>query len=253
MAIISNIQPYSSIALQELSSRLITALHLSAAPIGISFSDTRPDGIELFDEPMVEASSDGRTGRVSAGCVFWMRATESSFSTIPSDHGNCSVGSFTHGLVSLDDVAANSDVAELLGSGWVDANAVAAIPFVRRRYRFVNYGPLSLGAFMPDVVLLRLNGRQMMVVSDATGMPIEGKPQCHIVAVAKEQGRVAASVGCALSRARTGMQPHEMTCAIPVRHLAEIVAAIEKAADIDGAVAKYAASDARRFAGDGAK
>ena len=35
-------------------------------------------------------------------------------------------------------------------------------------------------------------------------MPIEGKPQCHIVAMAKEQGQVAASVGCALSRTRTG-------------------------------------------------
>ena len=253
VAIISTNHAYSSVELQELSSRLITALHLSAGPIGISFTDARPDGIELFDEPMVEASADGRTGRVSAGCVFWMKATESSFSTIPSDHGNCSVGSFTHGLVALDDVAANSDVTELLGSGWVDTDAVAAIPFVGRRYQFVNYGPLSMGEFMPDVVLLRLNGRQMMVVSDATGMPIEGKPQCHIVAVAKEQGRVAASVGCALSRARTGMQPYEMTCAIPGGRLAEIVAAIEKAADIDGGVAKYAASDARRFAGDAAR
>jgi len=32
---------------------------------------------------------------------------------------------------------------------------------------------------------------------------IEGKPQCHIVALAKQQGQIAASVGCALSRART--------------------------------------------------
>ena len=45
-----------------------------------------------------------------------------------------------------------------------------------------------------------------MVLSDAVpGLRIEGKPQCHIVAIAKEQGEVAASVGCALSRVRTGM------------------------------------------------
>ena len=74
------------------------------------------------------------------------------------------------------------------------------------------------------MVLIRVNGRQMMVLSDALpDLRVEGKPQCHIVAVAKEQGNVAASVGCALSRARTGMRPEEMTCAIPAQRLGEVV------------------------------
>ena len=39
-----------------------------------------------------------------------------------------------------------------------------------------------------------------MIVTDALPeLRIEGKPQCHIIAVAHEHGRVAASVGCALS------------------------------------------------------
>ena len=100
----------------------------------------------------------------------------------------------------------------------------------------------------PDVVLLRVNGRQMMVLSDAMpGLRIEGKPQCHIVALAKD-GEVAASVGCALSRARTGMRPDEMTVAIPGTRLAAVVDAVERTAAIDTVVAKYAADDARRFA-----
>ena len=48
----------------------------------------------------------------------------------------------------------------------------------------------------PDVVLMRVTGRQLMVLSD--GLPelsFEGKPQCHIVAMAKEHGVAAASVG----------------------------------------------------------
>jgi uncharacterized protein (DUF169 family) len=89
----------------------------------------------------------------------------------------------------------------------------------------------------------------MMVLSDALpGMRIEGKPQCHIVALAKESGAVAASVGCALSRARTGMRPEEMTVAIPGERLAEVTAAVERAAAVDTVVARYAADDARRFA-----
>lgn len=245
---ISNGKVSSKTELKDLSSRLDAALHLSVAPISIAFSDLPLDGVAPFDEPMAEAGSDRRTGRVPAGCVFWMKAAEKSFSTVSADHGNCSVGSFTHGFITLSDAARNSDVAALLGSGWVDEQAVALIPFIEHRYKYVHYGPLSDGAFVPDVVLLRVNGRQMMVLSDATGMSIEGKPQCHIVAIAKSQRRVAASVGCALSRARTGMQPHEMTCAIPGDRLDEVVAAIEKAAEIDGAVAKYAASDSKRFA-----
>jgi uncharacterized protein (DUF169 family) len=87
-----------------------------------------------------------------------------------------------------------------------------------------------------------------MVLSDAIpGLRIEGKPQCHIVAVAKEEGVPAASVGCALSRVRTGMQPTEMTCALPAGQLAEIVASVQRNAAADTTVAKYAADDARRF------
>ena len=113
----------------------------------------------------------------------------------------------------------------------------------------ITYGPLAEAGTAPDVVLLRVNGRQMMVLSDALpGLRIEGKPQCHIVALAKEHGEVAASVGCALSRARTGMRPDEMTVAIPGHRLAGVVESVEKTAAVDTIVAKYAADDARRFA-----
>jgi uncharacterized protein (DUF169 family) len=88
----------------------------------------------------------------------------------------------------------------------------------------------------------------MMVLSDSVpDLRIEGKPQCHIVAVAKETGVPIASVGCALSRARTGMRPEEMTCAFPAGTFAGIVDQIEAIAATDSVVAKYATDDARRF------
>ena len=228
---------------------LADALHLAVAPIGISFSATSPAGVAAFDEPMSAPAADGRSGRVPAGCVFWVRAAERSFTTVPEDHGNCSVGRYTHGLASLDEVAGNGDVAALLESGWVDAEAVGSIPAVSERAEVITYGPVSDAATTPDVVLLRVNGRQMMVLSDALpGLRIEGKPQCHIVAIAKEQGEPAASVGCALSRARTGMRPDEMTVALPGSRLADVAQAVERTAAVDTAVARYAAEDARRFA-----
>ena len=97
-------------------------------------------------------------------------------------------------------------------------------------------------------MLLRINGFALMTLKDALPtLRIEGKPQCHIVAIAKEQGDVAASVGCALSRARTGMRPEEMTCAIPGRKLGEVVSALEAAVTLDRMMASYAAADAKRF------
>lgn len=66
------------------------------------------------------------------------------------------------------------------------------------------------------MVLLRITGRQLIVLADPQpGLHIEGKAQCHIIAIAKEQGEEAASVGWEFSRIRTGMSDREITCAIP--------------------------------------
>lgn len=232
-----------------LAAALTSALHLAVPPIAISFESEVPTTVPAFDEPMSEPAADGRTGRVAAGCVFWVRAAERSFSTAPADHGNCSVGSFTHGLKSLEEVAGNGDVAALLESGWVTPEMVGAIPAVAQRPGAITYGPLAQADAIPDVVLMRVNGRQLMVLSDAVpGLRIEGKPQCHIVPLAKDGGEVVASVGCALSRARTGMRPDEMTVAFPGARLSEVAEAVERTAAVDTVVAKYAAEDARRFA-----
>ena len=236
---------------RSLAERLTAALHLGVSPVAIAFDAAAPAGVAAFDAPLSEPAPDGRRGRVAAGCVFWIHGAGQSFTTVAEDHGNCSVGSVTHGFATLEDVAGNADVATLLESGWVTPEAVGTIPAIATRPGAVTYGPLGAlpDGVEPDVVLLRVNGRQMMVLSDALpALAIEGKPQCHIVAIAAEQERPAASVGCALSRARTGMRPEEMTCALPAATLSTAVDAIERVADVDTAVARYAASDARRFA-----
>ena len=83
-------------------------------------------------------------------------------------------------------------------------DVVPQIPVVHEKPGAVTYGPLAETPVDPDVVFLRVNGQQLMVLSDAIpGLRIEGKPQCHIVAVAKEAGRArgqrraARSAACA--------------------------------------------------------
>ena len=234
---------------RALATELSVALGTDIPPIAITFAETAPPGILAFDEPMPAPNpSDGRTGRVSAGCVFWMKSTHRTFSTVAEDHANCSIGSLTHGFKTLDEVAGNSDVAALLESNWVTMDVVPMIPVVKEKPGVVVYGPLADSLIDPHVVLLRVTGRQLMLLSDALpGLRIEGKPQCHIIAVAKEQNEVVASVGCQLSRVRTGMSNAEMTCAIPASRLTEVIAKLKATARADNAVARYAAEDASRF------
>ena len=226
---------------------LRTLLQLSAPPVAIGFHAAPPTEPPPFDGAIPAPAPDGRTGRVPAGCVFWMHATERSFTTVAADHANCSVGSYTHGFVTLADAATRGDVAAIVEAGWVAEEDFAGIPAVAEAPAAVTYEPLA-SATHCDVVLVRLHAAGLMALLDAwPDLRIEGKPQCHIVALAQEQGLVAASVGCALSRARTHMSTTEATAAIPVAVLDDLVDRLTATVGANRAVARYAGADASRF------
>jgi uncharacterized protein (DUF169 family) len=224
-------------------------LGLAVPPIAIAFIDHLPAGIGRIERTMPPATTDGRTGPVAASCVFWIEGTQVVFATVAEDHGNCSVGSLTHGFKSVAEIAHNADVAALCETGWVTTEAVAKIAVVREASKYVVYGPLRDVPVEPSVVLLRLNGKQQMLLHDAwPSLRFEGKPQCHIIPIAKESGEIAMSVGCMLSRVRTGMSNNAVTCAIAGSRVSELVERLRAARVADNAVAAYAADDSKRFA-----
>jgi uncharacterized protein (DUF169 family) len=233
---------------QALSEQLSKSLGLQHTPIAITFSQDAPKNVPAFEGEMPAPSADGRTGKVPAGCVFWMESEDHTFTTIPEDHYNCSVGSVTHGLKSLEEVMNNEDVQGLLAAEWVTPEEAMQLPAVQERPNYITYGPLAETPLDPDVILLRINAFQGMIIHDAFGqMPIVDKPQCHIIPIAREQDQVAMSTGCMLSRIRTGMQPDEMTCTIPAQRLPEVVQKLEARRQANAAVAAYANQDKQRF------
>ena len=140
-------------------------------------------------------------------------------------------------------------MAALVESEWVTPDVFPHIPTVAQKPGFVTYGPLAEASTDPDVVFIRLNGKQAMMLHDAwPGLRVEGKPQCHIIPIAKEAGEIALSVGCMLSRIRTGMSNNEVTCAIPAGKLSELLDRLKIANSADTKVAAYAAADVKRFA-----
>src|SRR3954464_8796554 len=224
-------------------------LGLAVPPVAIAFLSHVPVGIRHIERAMPPATADGRTGAVAASCVFWIEGTHGVFMTTAEDHGNCSVGSLTHGFKTMAEIAHNADVAALCETGWVTPEAVAKIAVVREKPTSVVYGPLRDMSVEPSVILLRLNGKQQMLLHDAwPSLRFEGKPQCHIIPIAKENGEIAVSVGCMLSRVRTGMSNNEVTCAVPVSRVSSLIEHLRAARAADNAVAAYAAKDSKRFA-----
>lgn len=233
---------------KDLAGALTNLLALQTPPLAITFTQQEPAGIPRYEGTMPAPTPDGRTGKVPAGCVFWMKAVDRTFHTCAEDHGNCSVGSLTHGFITLETAATRADVKALVDACWVTPEVFPHIPVVKQRPKCVVYGPLAETRIDPDVVFIRLNGKQAMVLHDALpDLRFEGKPQCHIIPIAKEQGQATLSVGCMLSRVRTGMSQTEVTCAIPGSKIGEVVTKLKTTCVADKAVAAYAAEDTRRF------
>ena len=232
----------------RLNQALVDLLALEVPPIAITFVDAAPADLARPAESMPPPTADGRTGSVAASCVFWMVATRQTFATVADDHGNCSVGSLTHGFKTLAEAANGTDVAGLVEANWVAPEAFPKIATVTRKPGAIIYGPLGRTVVDPDVVFLRLDAKQVMKVHAAyPELRFEGKPQCHIIAIAKEHGTLAVSTGCALSRERTGMSDSEMTFAVPGHRLTELVERLKSVQAADLLVMEFAREDATRF------
>lgn len=235
-------------SLSATSTALNELLGLAFEPVAITFlTADSPNAVPRFDAPMSEPTEDGRTGRVAAPCVFWTLGHASTFDTAVEDHGNCSVGSYTHGFVEAGDILDKSDVGALLDVGWVTMEAFSGVAALHSRPTGVRYGPLSEATAVPDVVLLRVSPKQMMAINDAVEVEWSGKPQCQILPRAAEKGVIAASMGCALSRARTGMGDDELTVAVPGNRIKELATALKPVRAADVAVVGYATADMERF------
>ena len=229
--------------MQQFSIELQQLLELNSAPIGIRFTDTPI--YPRFNAPMSDLTEDGRSGTVAASCVFWVQ--NGSFSTAAADHGNCSVGKYVHGFAEASDIIKKSDVSALLDVGWVTETAFASVVKTSKKAAFIEYAPAA-DMPEPDILLIRLNAKQMMQLGDAVDdLSVSGKPQCQIIPLARESGLVTVSFGCALSRERTGMSETELTCAIPANQVATIVADLRQVTGADTAVRGYAQADATRF------
>jgi uncharacterized protein (DUF169 family) len=193
--------------------RLEELLGLQWAPVAVTYRPSAPAGI-----PRV-----GTAG--PSGCSYWKQAAEGQvFYTEATDHFNCPVGSYTHNIDLPPEKAQELQglVETMVGLEYLRLEEVPQIPRRSEAFGVAIYAPLAAAPVEPDVVVVRGNARQMMLLTEAANLAgagasagLMGRPTCAMLPAALQGGQLAASVGCIGNRVYTALADDELYCAIP--------------------------------------
>jgi len=194
-------------------SSLSELLNLDSPPIAIAFVDGPPPGVNRVDrgEP--------------AGCGYWRRASEGEvFYTTPDDHKACPIGAHTHHVpLSPEESAGLMELVKtMVGLSYIRMEEVPQIPRRTAPMKVAVYAPLPSSPVSPDVVLVRGNARQLMLLAEAAqhaGVAGEhatmGRPTCAVLPAAINSNRASASFGCVGNRVYTGAGENDAYFAFP--------------------------------------
>jgi uncharacterized protein (DUF169 family) len=189
----------------RLEQMLSSALGLTRRPVAVAFRDTAPAGVAPLQ------------GSQPSGCSFWRLAAEGrTFYTVPSDHFNCPVGSYTHNIPLPPEreqelpqvLALMSDI------GYIRMEEVPGVPQLPRTPAVTVYAPLGATPEDPDVVIVAGRPGRLMLMHEAAirsqkaTAPMLGRPTCMAIPAALG-GAVASSLGCIGNRVYTGVPDDE--------------------------------------------
>ena len=196
-----------------IASSLSKMLNLTSSPVSISFLDQAPAGV-----PRVSSAEP-------AGCGYWRRAAAGeTFFTVADDHKNCPVGAHTHNvtLSPAEQEQLMGLVQVMAGLSYIKLEEVPQIPTRKTPLQVAVYAPLGSAPAAPDVVLVRGNAQQLMLLSEAAHAagasgagPTMGRPTCSVIPEAINSEKTSASFGCVGNRVYTGADDNEAYFAIP--------------------------------------
>lgn len=211
-------------------------LHMSRRPVAVAFREEAPSSVEKF------------SGSEPAGCSFWRLAAEGrSFSTVPSDHYNCPVGSYTHKIPLPESRA--QELPSILGTmtslGYLKMEEVPGIPVLPETPKTVSYAPLSDTPIDPDVVLFVVAPGKLMLLEEAalragvaSKLPLLARPTCMAIPAAMAHGMVT-SAGCIGNRVYTNIGDDELYAAIPGAALEMVAQELETIASANSALEQH--------------
>jgi uncharacterized protein (DUF169 family) len=219
------------------SGALAELLGLASPPVAISFVAEAPS-----DVPHAAAAEP-------AGCGYWRRAAAGEvFYTVADDHKGCPVGAHTHNvtLSASEQQDLMNMVHTMVELSYLKMEEVPQIPTRRTPLQVAVYAPLSLAPEPPDVVLVRGNPRQLMLLAEASqaagvagSSATMGRPTCAVLPQAINSERTASSFGCVGNRVYTGAGENDAYFAIPGARLGAIVESLAVLVHANGELEKF--------------
>jgi uncharacterized protein (DUF169 family) len=221
----------------SLEDRIAKCVRLSRRPVAITFLDRPPEGVTKF------------AGSEPSGCSFWRLAAEGrNFYTVPSDHFNCAVGSYTHSIdLSPERASETTQTFELMFRvNYIRPEEVAGIPRLPKAPAAIVYSALGIATVAPSVVLFACRPASAMLFHEATiragksgALPTLGRPTCMALPAALTHGTVT-SLGCIGNRVYTGLKEDDLYIAVPGTDLFEVAEALEVIASANAELSAYA-------------
>lgn len=209
---------------QSIESLFHQSIDLASRPVAVAFRDAAPAGIAKF------------TGTEPSSCSYWrLAAAGRAFYTVPGDHYNCAIGSYTHNIPLPDERAPELDetLKLMTGIGYLKMEEVPGIPRMPQTPGVVIYAPLGETPVDPDVVLLTGRSGKIMLLQEAahragvrSGAPLLGRPTCMALPAALGRGFVL-SVGCIGNRVYTGVGEDELYAVMPGKDIEKIAGEME--------------------------
>jgi uncharacterized protein (DUF169 family) len=196
-------------------------LGLEWPPVALAFQPSAPPHIPRID----------RAG--PSGCTYWRLAAEGNvFYTEASDHYNCPIGAYTHGIELPPAQAQELEglVSTMIGLEYLRQEEVATMPRRNAPFGVAIYAPLAEAPFAAEVVIVRGNAKQLMLLAEAAraaGLSHEGgmmgRPTCAMVPEAMRSQRATVSFGCIGNRVYTELGDEELYATIPGPQLATLI------------------------------
>ena len=217
--------------------RMTELLGLRVAPVAVTFASAAPAGV-----PRVAKAGP-------AGCAYWKQAAEgAAFYTEASDHFNCPVGSYTHGVGLPPERAKELEgvVGTMVSLQYIRMEEVGALPRRKATFGVAVYAPLAQTPAPPDVVLVRGRARQIMLVAEAAraaGLAGDaaamGRPACAMIPAVLDGPGGVTSLGCIGNRVYTGLGDDELYFTIPGAKVGEVVERLETVLSANRELEKY--------------
>jgi uncharacterized protein (DUF169 family) len=230
---------------RHLEHQISQDLGLGRRPVAVAFRESPPPGVARF------------TGTAPSGCSFWRLASEGrTFYTVPSDHYNCPIGSYTHNIPLPPERAKElqGTLGFMMDIGYVKMEEVPGIPRLASTPGAVVYAPLGETPVDPDVVVFWGPAARIMLLQEsaaragiAASLNTFGRPTCMALPAALTGGMVA-STGCIGNRVYTGAEEGELYAVVPGKELARLAQATSTISSANAKLLEYHQERRRQLA-----